>query len=187
VTIHTIEIPNAEFSYSQEEPTVVGTDVTFYVSESYNPDFDYFWDYGDGYNSTEYEETHLFEDGDVDSYVVNLFVTNELGCMDSASVIIELEEPILFYVPNAFTPNGDNYNNSFLPVFTSGYDPYDFHMVIYNRWGEMLFESYNALSGWDGTYGDQVAEDGVYVWDIEFGELSSDKKQKMQGHVTLIK
>ena len=179
--------PVADFTYSQDEPTAAGTDVTFYITEAFNPGFDYQWNFGDGYNDNEYFTSHSYLEGDVDSYEIQLFITNELGCMDSASHKIELLEPLLFYVPNAFTPNGDVYNNSFLPVFVSGFDPYDFHMTIYNRWGEILFESYNAQAGWDGTYGDQLADDGVYVWDIQFAHLYSDKKEKVQGHITLVK
>jgi len=61
-------------------------------------------------------------------------------------------------------------------------------MIIFNRWGEIIFESYNAQVGWDGTYGNgEICQDGVYVWQIYFGEEISDKKQTIRGHVTLLK
>ena len=88
-----------------------------------------------------------------------------------------------FYVPNAFTPDGDYANQTFQPVFTSGYDPYDYHLQIFNRWGEIVFESYNAARGWDGHYGDGgLVDDGVYVWVIEFKDALSDKRYKNTGH-----
>jgi gliding motility-associated-like protein len=91
-------------------------------------------------------------------------------------------------VPNAFTPDGDLYNESFLPVFTAGVDPYDYHLTIFNRWGEILFESYNLEVGWDGHFGGGgLVEDGVFIWQLEFGEKISDKKQTHRGHVTVLK
>ena len=83
---------------------------------------------------------------------------------------------------------GNNINNTFYPVFTAGYDPYDYHLSILNRWGEIIFESYDASVGWDGTYGTRgLVEDGVYIWQIEFGETMSDKRHKQRGHVTVLK
>ena len=74
------------------------------------------------------------------------------------------------------------------PVFTEGFDPYDYHMTIFNRWGEILFESYNAAYGWDGTYkGLGLVDDGVYIWQIEFGETHTDKRNVSRGHVTILK
>ena len=54
---------------------------------------------------------------------------------------IIINDELIFYVPNTFTPDGDTYNQTFQPIFTSGYDPLVFSMLIYNRWGELLFES----------------------------------------------
>ncbi|MCJ8272315.1 MAG: gliding motility-associated C-terminal domain-containing protein, partial [Psychrosphaera sp.] len=73
-------------------------------------------------------------------------------------------------------------------ITNSWFDPYDFHLMIFNRWGEIIFESYDATVGWDGTYGDQgLVNDGVYIWSIDFKELSSDKRHKYNGHVTVLK
>jgi len=91
-------------------------------------------------------------------------------------------------VPNVFTPDGDQFNETFQPVFTSGYDPYDYHLMIFNRWGELIFESYNADIGWDGTYGTGgLVQDGVYVWKINFKESMTDKKHEVYGHVSVLK
>jgi gliding motility-associated-like protein len=187
VEVNLIEIPDASFTYSSGTAEAEGTEVSFYVNDPFNSDVTYFWSYGDGYYSSEYEENHLYFDGNATDYTIQLVVTNQLGCSDSMILSIEIFEPLVYYVPNAFTPNGDSYNNSFLPVFTSGYDPYDYHLTIFNRWGQILFESYNAEEGWDGTYADQLVEDGTYVWDIQFGELKSDKKHQEQGHITVLK
>ena len=105
-----------------------------------------------------------------------------------AYLTVRVLEDILYYVPNTFTPDGDNFNETFKPIFTSGFDPYDYHLLIYNRWGETVFESFNAAHGWDGTYGDgAICEDGVYIWNIEFGDINDDKKHKESGHISLLK
>ena len=97
-------------------------------------------------------------------------------------------DQLIYYVPNAFSPDGDDYNNTFQPVFTEGFDPYDFHMSIYNRWGELLFESYDASKGWNGYYGGIRCQDGVYTWKIDFGlPDNTDERIVTVGHVVLIR
>lgn len=90
-------------------------------------------------------------------------------------------------MPNAFTPNEDPFNQTFGPVFVPGLVPRDFHFVIYNRWGEMVWESYDPSARWDGTYGDVFVEDGVYVWQVIYRENKSDKNHEDYGHITVIK
>jgi gliding motility-associated-like protein len=95
----------------------------------------------------------------------------------------------VYYIPNAFTPDGDQFNQNFKPVFTSGFDPFDYNLKIFNRWGELIFESMNHEIGWDGTYKatEGTCPDGVYVWMIEFKTTSTDARKKIQGHVILMK
>jgi gliding motility-associated-like protein len=109
-------------------------------------------------------------------------------CADTAKQLITIQDVLIFYVPNIFTPDHDEFNEGFLPIFTSGYDPFDYHLTIFNRWGEIVFESYDATKGWDGTYSDQgLVQDGVYIWQIEFKETMSDKRHTYRGHVTVLK
>ena len=164
-----------------------GSLVSFFVSDPFNPLFIYSWDYGDGYFSSEYEEDHLYADNDHVNQQVSLTVSNELGCSDTASLTLNLPEFLIYYIPNAFTPNQDNFNNSFQPIFYSGFDPYNYHLSIYNRWGEVVFESYDALYGWDGTYGGNLVDDGIYIWNVEFKDINSDKIYQEKGHVTVLK
>ena len=99
-----------------------------------------------------------------------------------------MKDVLLYFVPNTFTPDGDSFNEGFRPVFVSGLDVYDFHLMIFNSWGELVFESYNAAYGWQGAYGsDGLVQDGVYIWKMEFGETMSDKLHTVDGHVTVIK
>jgi gliding motility-associated-like protein len=98
-----------------------------------------------------------------------------------------VNEDLIFYVPNTFTPDGDEFNQEFHPVFTAGFDPFDFNMIIFNRWGEIVFESNNAAAGWDGTYHGKLVQDGTYTWKIEYKLLLNDSRQTAIGHVTILK
>lgn len=182
------ELPIASFSYSPQIISVEDPEVNF-TNASIGA-INYFWSFGDNTPESSIENpTHLFPDDEPGEYLVTLVANNgDPTCADSTTALIIVDDVIIFYVPNVFTPDGDNFNEVFKPVFTSGYDPYDFHLTIFNRWGEVIFESYDASVGWNGTYGDRgLVEEGVYVWKIEFKETMSDKRHKHHGHVSVLK
>ena len=94
---------------------------------------------------------------------------------------------LLFYAPNSFTPDGNEHNQTWNPVFTSGIDVYDYTLTIYNRWGECVFESKDAFEGWDGTYDNRKCQDGTYAYDIQFGVTETAYNYVVRGHFTLIR
>ncbi len=151
---------------------------------------DYIWNFGDASPlSNEVNPIHFFPDdvGDV-FYPVVLIASNYLGCADTVTQFMNVKGIILFYIPNTFTPDGDQFNEVFKPVFESGYDPYDFHMMVFNRYGEMVFESYDVNGAWDGTYGSRdLVQEGVYTWQIDFKEKHTDKRHMHSGHVVVMK
>ena len=179
--------PVAAFTADPIVTDIDNPDIEF-TNQSLNAD-EYLWDFGDHSATTGIENpshTYPILPG---SYHVTLWTySNGQTCKDSANLVIIVNDVILFYVPNVFTPDGNGVNEGFKPVFVSGFDPYDYHLTIFNRWGEIIFESYNAAYGWSGTYGNRgLVEDGTYVWQIEFKETMSDKKHKHRGHVTILK
>lgn len=182
------EQPVAAFTMSPQSVFTSNTQVEFTNESLYASDFE--WDFGDGSPlNNEVDPTHFFPSdvGDV-FYPVELTASNYLGCVDSVTLYMNVKGIILFYIPNTFTPDGDQFNESFVPVFESGFDPYDFHMAIYNRWGEIVFESFDATGGWNGAYGSGgLVDDGVYTWAIDFKELHSDKRHQHRGTVTVLK
>ena len=181
------EQPLAAFSYSPTAISVDNPSVDFTNHSMYADNYD--WDFGaGGTNSQLINPSYNYPNvGDI-YYTVTLIASNLAGCVDSAIATIYVQDEIIFYVPNVFTPDDDDINNTFTPVFTSGFDIYDYHLTVFNRWGEIMFESYNATTGWTGTYGNQgLVEDGIYVWQIEFGETMSDKRHTHRGHVTVLK
>jgi gliding motility-associated-like protein len=106
--------------------------------------------------------------------------------LDSTEISIQISGDPIYYVPNTFTPDGDEHNNVFLPIFTTGFDPTSYSLALYNRWGECVFESYSTEKGWDGYYGGMKAELGTYSYVIQFFDKKATKKRQLMGHVNLI-
>lgn len=182
VIIEIFEQPIAAFSFTPTAPNV-GQPVQF-IDESIYAE-EWYWDFGDGSNSSAQNPTHTYSF--LGNKNVQLTVFNN-SCVHSIFQQILIDEELIIYVPNVFTPDGDNFNQIFQPVFTAGFDPYDYHLTIYNRWGEIVFESFDATVGWDGTYGMAgLVQDAVYVWEIEFGDINNDKKHLYQGTVNVLK
>ena len=100
--------------------------------------------------------------------------------------IIQCPQDII-YIPNSFTPDGDEHNNTWKPIITSGFDIYSYKMTLYNRWGEVIWESRNVYDGWDGTYGNRMVPQGIYTWQVELKSLKSDKRQILIGSVNVLK
>lgn len=150
----------------------------------------YEWNFGDGSPvSTLESPTHAFPGAIAGSYEVWLIVTSVNGCVDSTKVNVTVQDEIIYYVPNAFTPDEDEFNPVFKPVFTNGFDPHDYTLSIYNRWGEMVFQSFDVNYGWDGTYRGSSGrvQDGAYTWKIEFKTTRSDERKVITGTVNLIR
>lgn len=179
--------PVAAFSITNHEVDQGTSSATFNNSSLFSTSYE--WTFGDGSGiSNETNPEHTYPTAGGTEYTVLLVASNEIGCVDSLEKKVKMEGLTLYYIPNTFTPDGDNFNEQFLPVFTSGIDIYDFHMVIFNRWGEMVFETYDPSFGWNGAYGDTgLVQDGTYIWQVEFGVTSSDARETHQGHVTVIK
>jgi gliding motility-associated-like protein len=152
----------------------------------------YLWDFGDNSDlSTETHPEHTYPFDEPGSYSVMLIASTPSGCVDTAYSYVEVLEDLIYYVPNSFTPDGDIYNQTFDPVFTSGFDPYDYNFKIFNRWGELIFESNDPELGWDGSYtlNGQVfsCHTGVYTWKIEFKAKNNDERTIISGHVSLLR
>ena len=143
---------------------------------------------GDGvfydYLNQSIEHSYPYTEND---YLVQLYVENEYGCSDSVQIVIQIKGDEIYYVPNAFTPDGDEHNNTFYPVFTSGFDPMQFEMVIYNRWGQELIRYLDPNEYWDGTYNGSMCAEGVYVWKITYVVPESNESKTISGYINLLR
>lgn len=145
------------------------------------------WTFGDGSATTgALNPSHTYP-GEMGYYNVTLVVANSHGCLDSTSQVIMVDNQVIYYIPNTFTPNGDKFNATFRPVFTAGFDIYNYNLIIFNRWGELIFESNNAAVGWDGTYAGQLCQSGTYVWQIRYKENGKDRHDEIRGHFNLLR
>lgn len=128
----------------------------------------YEWDFGDGSSTSLANPQYEYQQ--VGTYTITLVASNNFGCDDTASIEILATSDIVF--PNAFTPNpesgnGGQYdpgsldNNIFFP-YTAGVDKY--LLQIFNRWGELIFESNDLNIGWDGYYRGELCQQDTYVW-----------------------
>ena len=146
------------------------------------------WNFDDGtiqeQSNTNFDYQYPYEEGD---YMVQLVVESQFGCLDSTTQLIQVKGDVLYYVPNAFTPDGDEHNNMFNPVFTSGFDPLTYQFDVYDRWGEIIFSSQNPQIGWDGYLNFVKCQEGMYMYNIRFTESKSGEYKSITGHVNLLK
>jgi gliding motility-associated-like protein len=141
-------------------------------------------------NGDTTESYSLSQSWDINGYYTIQVYQVVNGCVSeiqSTTVNLTTCPEELIFIPNTFTPDGDEYNQTWLPIFTEGFDPYDYQLTILNRWGEVVFESNNHIIGWLGDYNGKTCTEGIYTWKIEFGNLINDARKVLVGHLTLIR
>ena len=139
------------------------------------------WSFGDGDSSVMERPTHHYDTSGY--YEVMMHVTSEKGCIDSLVQRVEVKESFNIWIPNAFTPNGDQINDRFIPWMKG---VVDFNMEIYDRWGAMIFETANMDGGWDGALLNQKVQNDVFNYKIFVTDNCNDKHSYI-GKVTLLK
>jgi gliding motility-associated-like protein len=135
---------------------------------------------------------HFFQDPKAQNPIVTLqndmhfFLTviDSMGCMGSSSVFVKVFKGPTYYIPNAFTPNNDGLNDIFKP--TAPGIKQTFYFKVFNRLGQLLFNTQDISRGWDGTYKGTAQPTAVYVWIIKGLDLAG-KTVEMKGTVTLIR
>ena len=137
---------------------------------------------------------YLWQNGAKDSTLTvitsgtySVTATDEYGCKYTDSIIIfeDCDGQDLF-IPNCFTPNGDNLDDMFQIVTSPCYTNYD--MKIYNRWGALLFETNDISKGWDGKFNNHNVSEGVYIYILTYYNISnSNSKMRKQGTITLLR
>jgi gliding motility-associated-like protein len=141
----------------------------------------YEWDFGDGQRS---DLTHPSNTYDLPGqYEVTLIATNDLGCKDTVSKIITIQEEYWVYVPNTFTPDGNEFNNTF---FASTIKIKELTIWIFNRWGENVFKSNDVHFIWDGTYEGFLVPDGTYTYKIRY-LTNSGIEETIVGHINVLR
>jgi gliding motility-associated-like protein len=110
-------------------------------------------------------------------------VSNECGQYSDELSISTKNCDCVFYVPNSFTPDDNQFNQEFKPIIDCELEEYN--LLIFNRWGEIMFESNSIFTGWDGVYYRSKVKSGVYPYKIIY-KISGEEKKEIIGHVTVI-
>ncbi len=172
----------AEFVCDPITTSILDPEVYFnnYSSNSLNN----YWNFGDGDHSNIESPLHSYNVAG--TYNVELFTESEHGCTDSTNHSLMISDVHTFYAPTAITPDHDGRNDSF---FVQGYrfDPDEFKLIIYDRWGELIFETDNLHESWNGIVkGRSEAQTAVYTWFAIYIDLDGHKYEKT-GTVTVIR
>ncbi len=181
--------PIAVFDFKPQQPTIQDPFVKF-VNRS-RDGFTYDWRVVIK-SDTQYfqkEEPYIkFPDDDERDYAVQLTTFNEFGCADSTERDVFVKGAFELFVPNSFSPNGDDVNDIFLPsVFGNSDQITSFEMYIYSRWGELLFSSESTSVGWDGTFEGLEMKQDIYAFRIRIKSKYDANGKDYTGHVNLIR
>jgi len=180
--IHVYHAPIAQFSVSPAANVPLFLrDANFQFSNSSVNASSFWWDFGDSTFTTASDPSHQYTS--TGNYTVTLFAYDG-SCFDSASVsFLMVDYNPSYFIPNAFTPNGDGINDYFNVL---GFQIQSAHISIFNRWGEMIFESSDIDQGWDGTYKGRSVEIGTYVYLVNIVYITGETAIA-KGNVILIR
>ena len=142
---------------------------------------EYLWSFGDGNYSNLVHPNNTYEDPGM--YYVTLIAYDEKGCTDTIVKPLPIEEAFYVYVPNSFTPDNLRHNNYFSASF---YGVRSAKVMIFNRWGQLVFESDQLDFKWDATYKNTIVPDGTYTWRIDYIS-NSGREIMITGHVNVLK
>ncbi|MGB3949209.1 MAG: PKD domain-containing protein, partial [Bacteroidia bacterium] len=178
--------PLAAFDYTPNPATVSSTNITLNNLSSADV-VTWAWSFGDGDSLLSDSSTtvHLYPNDSPETYQTTLIVQNSFGCADTITNNVVIYPEFSFFIPNAFTPNGDDVNDLF---GAKGMGIEIFELMIFDRWGNMVFFADDINKMWDGTFtanDEQVAQD-VYVWKVKITDVFR-KKYDYIGTVTVIR
>lgn len=157
--------PEAGFTFLPQQPSNLDPIVRF--TDQSQAAIGWFWSFGNGATSILQNPTYTFPDTGL--YVISQIVTHQSGCKDTLTKTLDLRPEVRFFLPNAFTPNGDGLNETYKGVGLL-LGATDFSMTIWNRWGELIFETSDPEEGWNGKKFNNGADspNGVYVVVVNF-------------------
>ncbi len=123
---------------------------------------------------------------EIQNYPLILVVENAYGCTDTLQKLVRVENIVNIFTPNSFTPDGDGLNDTWR-VHIVGIDAQNFHLQIFNRWGETVFESKDPEGEWDGTYGGKLVKSGTYMWVLRAYDYENDNKHEFKGSINVLR
>jgi len=178
--------PIADFTTLPNPPIVTLIDPVFEFTDLSVNATSWLWEFGDSTLNNTQNPFHTY--ADTGYYVVTLHVASAFGCTDSISKTVQVKPDFFFAIPNTFTPEGDGLNDVFRPGALLGAVEDNYSFLIFDRWGELIFEGHDLSDGWDGTVkgGKLIVQSGTYVWTINVTDTEGTS-HKYTGHVNVIK
>ncbi|MFI5150587.1 MAG: PKD domain-containing protein [Bacteroidia bacterium] len=183
--INALPRPEAAFTDSPNPATILNPMINF-TNTSTNG-ISYRWTFGDPGDSASVLQNPTHTYLDTGCYNVTLIVWGNNGCTDTAMHPVCIRPDFTFYAPNTFTPNGDGKNEEWMP-YGIGIDPNNYDLMMFDRWGNLMFETHTWGHGWDGraNQGSNIAQIDTYVWKVNLKDVLGNKHH-YEGHCNLIK
>lgn len=174
------DVPDADFTPDPQQTVLEDATISFTNNSNSTEPYGILWDFGDGDTSNINNPVHTYSQTGI--YQVWLTLTTTFGCTSNIMKEVTVNPDFSAFAPNSFTPNGDGLNDTFKIM---GVGIKKFKLEIYNRWGELLFESNNLEDEWDGKYNGKLVPRGTYVYKVYYTTFL-DKNVEKRGMVTVI-
>lgn len=172
--------PSAEFEVSPDQKlSIMDPEARFHYNDPHA--IEWTFAFGDGDSSNQRDPVHQYEE--LGTYPITLSARTMHGCEAQHTEEVVVEDRFTYYVPNAFTPDGDGKNDAF-DGQGAGYTARE--MMIFNRWGELIYESSDPDKEWDGTVNGEKVKSDVYVYKIRVKDHRGNWHEK-KGHVTVVR
>jgi len=187
--INALPVPVAEFSAAPQPTTIIDPEIFFtdLSTSTGGPIVSWSWNFGDftGASSTIQNPNYTYPD--TGCFPVTLIVSCANNCPAQVVHPVCIQPYFTFYAPNTFTPNGDGHNDTWSPNGI-GIDPNNYHLMMFDRWGNLMWETHTWLEGWDGRAngGANIAQIDTYVWKVDLKDVFHNKHQYI-GHCNIIK
>ena len=180
--IHIFPSPKAKFDILPDVVSIV--EPTLYFDNYSENATNFVWSFDDQDSSYLYEPSHTYNN--IGTYNVVLIAINEYDCRDTAEHLVKVEDICTLYAPSAFSPDGDRINDEFFVVGT-GIDLDNFSLTIYDRWGEIIWQTDDIYEHWKAYAkgGDKKAQNGSYVWKVVYKDYKNVEHTK-SGIITII-
>jgi gliding motility-associated-like protein len=176
--------PQAGFSYGPQPATLNNPTITF-TDQSTGGTAEWFWQFGDNGTSTDPNPMWTYQD--TGTYTVMQVVSGPNGaCPDTAYSEVVISAELLVWIPNTSSPNGNGNNDEFIPVFSEVTYVSEFEMMIFDRWGNMIYKTADENLGWDGTWKGTKVQEDTYIYKVRMRDING-MTWDFLGHVNVIR
>jgi gliding motility-associated-like protein len=184
ITISIIEQPFAQFSITPNDSVLIGSTL-YFQNASFNAST-YIWQVNSQEFSYDVNPSYLTSN---EEFLVFTLIALNQTCADTFEIQVPLIENSYVFAANCFTPDADEFNPTWRPIISDNFDRTSYQLLIYNRWGEVIWESFDYHEAWDGSYGSggQDVQDGIYTWVLKLKKKKNDEVSIFSGTVLRIR